>query len=247
MLETVRLIAVDVDGTITYQEPYIHLGALKSLRSLGKRVPIALVTGNPYPIAYALSVYLRPHDQILGVAENGAVVYIGDRDIVMGDCEIMKSVKDFLRKKGYDKYLSEDSKFRYVDVALRMKLEDQERLRKDLLEEGLEVELTTSGYAIHIHPKGTDKGSGLLRLCKELDIDCKETIAIGDSHNDLSMFSVVGLSIALPNAPPEVKRRADFVVGGPGYGYSLPLALKIVKKLISVQTPIWSSSGLPQI
>jgi len=47
------------------------------------------------------------------------------------------------------------------------------------------------------------------------------------------MFSVAGLSITLPNAPEDVKKEADIVVGGPGYGYSLPLALKLVKRITS--------------
>ncbi len=233
MLEAVSLVAIDVDGTLTYREPYIHLGAIKSLRSLGKKVPIALVTGNPYPIAYALTVYLRPCHDVIGIAENGAVVYIGNKEILKGNIEVMENVRKFLMKRGYFKYLSEDSKFRFVDIALRMKPEDQERLKRDLSEAEFEVETTSSGYAMHILPRGISKGTGLLTLCKEMNINCKEVIAIGDSHNDISMFSVAGLSITLPNAPEDVKKEADIVVGGPGYGYSLPLALKLVKRITS--------------
>ncbi len=233
MLESVSLVAIDVDGTLTYKEPYIHLGAIKALRSLGKEVPIALVTGNPYPIAYALTVYLRPCEDVMGIAENGAVVYIGNREILKGDTREMENVRKFLMEKGYYKYLSEDSKFRFVDIALRMEPKDQEKLKKDLSVTGFDVETTSSGYAIHILPRGVSKGTGLLTLCEEMDVDCKEVVAIGDSHNDVSMFSVAGLSITLPNAPKDVKMEADLVVGGPGYGYSLPLALKIVKKIIS--------------
>ncbi len=233
MLEAVSLVAIDVDGTLTYKEPYIHLGAIKSLRSLGKEVPITLVTGNPYPIAYALTVYLRPYDKVIGIAENGAVIYIGNREILEGNIEVMENVRKFLMKRGYYKYISEDSKFRFVDIALRMKPEDQERLKKDLSEAGFDVETTSSGYAIHVLPREISKGTGLLTLCKEMNISCKEVVAIGDSYNDISMFSAAGLSITLPNAPEDVKKKADIVIGGPGYGYSLPLALKVVKRIIS--------------
>ncbi len=233
MLETVSLVAVDVDGTITYKEPYINLGAVKSLRSLGKRVPIALVTGNPYPIAYALTVYLRPCNEVMGIAENGAVIYIGTLEILKGDFKEMENVRKFLMKEGYYRYLSEDSKFRFVDIALRMKPEDQERLKKDLYERGFNVETTSSGYALHILPRGVSKGNGLLTLCERLGVNCDDVVAIGDSHNDISMFSIAGLSITLPNAPEDVKKEADIVVGGPGYGYSLPLALKIIERIIS--------------
>ncbi len=232
MLEKLDLVAVDVDGTITHEEPYIHLGAIKALRSLGKKVPIALVTGNPFPIAYALSAYLRLSPHVIGIAENGGVVYFGAEHRLVGDLDVMKKVKEFIEKRGYGKYLSEDSKFRYVDVALRVDPETQKRLVEEILSENLDVEITTSGYALHVMPRGVNKGAGLLILCKELDMDPGHVAAIGDSRNDLEMFSVVGLSIALPNAPEEVKERADIVVGGPGYGYSLPLAVGVLKRIL---------------
>ncbi len=233
MLERLDLVAVDVDGTLTHEEPYIHLGAVKALRSLGEKVPIALVTGNPFPIAYALSAYLRPSPQVVGIAENGGVVYFGGEYKLIGDLNAMKKVKRFIENSKYKKYLSEDSKFRYVDLALRMDPVTQERLVDEILSSDLAVEITTSGYALHIMPKGVNKGTGLLSLCEELGINPRHVAAIGDSHNDLEMFSVAGLSISLPNAPREVKERADIVVGGPGYGYSLPLAIRVLKSFLS--------------
>lgn len=232
MLEKLDLIAVDVDGTITYEEPYIHLGAVRSLRSIGDKVPIALVTGNPFPIAYALSSYLRLSTRVMGIAENGGVVYVDDAYEVKGNLGVMRELKRFIKARGYGRYISEDSKFRYVDIALRMKEEMQERLIRDILKEGFDVEITTSGYAVHIMPRGINKGTGLLSLCKRLGVDPRNVAAIGDSYNDLEMFSVAGLSIALPNSPREVKKKADIVVGGPGYGYSLPLAVRVLKSFL---------------
>ncbi len=232
MLERLDLVAVDVDGTITHEEPHLHLGAVRALRSLGKRVPIALVTGNPYPIAYALSSYLGLSRVPMGVAENGAVIYLGDEKRLMGDNEVMREVRRFIEEIGYSGYLSEDSEFRYVDVALRLDDHLQERFLRDLLKRGLEVDVTTSGYALHVMPKGVNKGKGLLSLCGELGVDPRNVAAIGDSYNDLDMFSVAGLSIALPNSPKEVREGADVVVGGPGYGYSLPLAVKILRSYL---------------
>ena len=37
-------------------------------------------------------------------------------------------------------------------------------------------------------------------------------VAVGDSYNDLPMLEACGLSVAMGNAPPEVKSIADFVV-----------------------------------
>lgn len=48
-------------------------------------------------------------------------------------------------------------------------------------------------------------------LCEYLNIDIKETIAIGDNHNDLDMLEKAGLSVAVSNAEEYVKDMVDYV------------------------------------
>lgn len=57
----------------------------------------------------------------------------------------------------------------------------------------------------------TSKGMGVKQLCDYLKINLDDAIAIGDSYNDVSMFEVVGLSVAMGNFPEEVKKSADVV------------------------------------
>ena len=47
--------------------------------------------------------------------------------------------------------------------------------------------------------KGVSKGEGLKQLCKTLDVDTSQVVAIGDNENDISMFQVAGLAIAMEN------------------------------------------------
>ena len=42
-----------------------------------------------------------------------------------------------------------------------------------------------------------------------LDIDLKDAVAIGDDYNDISMFKVVGHSVAMENANYDVKQYVD--------------------------------------
>lgn len=58
---------------------------------------------------------------------------------------------------------------------------------------------------------GTTKGSGLLFLCKHLDISPAETMAIGDSENDLDIMNTAAIGVAMGNAHAEVKEIADYV------------------------------------
>lgn len=62
-----------------------------------------------------------------------------------------------------------------------------------------------------VAPSGVDKGSTLEFLLEELGLKHEELIAVGDSHNDLSMIQVAGLGVAMANATEAVKRAADYV------------------------------------
>ena len=64
-----------------------------------------------------------------------------------------------------------------------------------------------------ITEKSTSKGKGLRVLAKALGLSMEETIAIGDSGNDLQMLKAAGFSIAMGNGDPEVKAIADYVTG----------------------------------
>ena len=58
---------------------------------------------------------------------------------------------------------------------------------------------------------GVNKGTALRHLAEHLGIPLDQVAALGDGFNDLSMFDVAGLSIAVANASPAVRERADLV------------------------------------
>ncbi len=66
-------------------------------------------------------------------------------------------------------------------------------------------------FILEFLPLNTDKGSALKELIKNLDVKKEEIIAFGDSYNDRTMINLVGLGIAMENAPEIVKKEADFV------------------------------------
>lgn len=59
--------------------------------------------------------------------------------------------------------------------------------------------------------KDTGKGASINNLCKTLNLDINKVIAIGDYNNDISMFEVAGVGIAVENACEEALAAADFV------------------------------------
>lgn len=57
----------------------------------------------------------------------------------------------------------------------------------------------------------SNKAVGIKTFLREAQIDKSATMAFGDEENDLEMFDQVNLAVAMGNALPVVKERADFV------------------------------------
>lgn len=71
----------------------------------------------------------------------------------------------------------------------------------------------TSAFAenLELTSKTATKSNALLRLARILGISQEETMAIGDSFNDLDMLGAAGTSVAMGNAEPEIKETADLI------------------------------------
>lgn len=92
--------------------------------------------------------------------------------------------------------------------------EGLEELRDDLGDEFLIVPGSMplpGGSNGEINERDTTKGSAIQRLLAHLGIDAADAIAVGDSWNDVEMFEVCGVAVAMGNARPELKGLADFV------------------------------------
>jgi hydroxymethylpyrimidine pyrophosphatase-like HAD family hydrolase len=62
-------------------------------------------------------------------------------------------------------------------------------------------------------PKGTNKGTGLQKLCEILNIKKGGCFAIGDYYNDLEMLKSADVSATMANAPDDLKSIVNFVGG----------------------------------
>lgn len=58
---------------------------------------------------------------------------------------------------------------------------------------------------------GASKFNGLARLAQHVGISLMNTVAVGDSYDDLEMIEKVGLGVAMKNAPEKVRQRADWI------------------------------------
>ncbi len=77
---------------------------------------------------------------------------------------------------------------------------------------GLECEWS-SEFGVDVIQKGNSKGARLAEWISLQGIDREEVIAFGDHYNDLSMFRVAGIAVAMANAVDVVRSSADWVTG----------------------------------
>jgi Cof subfamily protein (haloacid dehalogenase superfamily) len=89
-----------------------------------------------------------------------------------------------------------------------------DELRADLGDEFLIVPGSMplpGGSNGEISERDTTKGSAIELLLAHLGMDAADAVAVGDSWNDIEMFQVCGVAVAMGNARPELKELADLV------------------------------------
>lgn len=92
--------------------------------------------------------------------------------------------------------------------------EDEEttlKVKKTLEDiEGIAISSTFSRN-IEINNKKAQKGLILAKVIEKLGIKKEEVIVLGDSYNDISLFTEFPISFAMENAVPEIKELAKYI------------------------------------
>jgi Cof subfamily protein (haloacid dehalogenase superfamily) len=87
-----------------------------------------------------------------------------------------------------------------------------EALDREMAARDMRITTVFSGAIfLEIAREGVNKGNALTVLAGYLGIPLERVAVIGDQENDISMFRIAGLTIAMGNAPDVVKRQAQHV------------------------------------
>ena len=214
------------------------LDVLKRIK--GREIKVAIVTGRPINFFGGISSLLNHVDYI--IASNGAEIYnVKEKKIIYYkdiDKNVFEQIFDyckenkirFLVNSGVKRYYYGKGHFsssipienndvdhiNQVIFLLNNKREFEEL--KYFLVGIKEIKLSNIVYnddrcSIDINEKSVSKGNSVQYLCDLLEIDVEDTIAFGDSDNDISMFEVVGKSICVGNATDVIKQLVDEVIG----------------------------------
>ena len=84
-------------------------------------------------------------------------------------------------------------------------------LSAELSTQGAEV-VPSGETSLVVSAKAANKGQGLLKLATHLGVSAQEIMAVGNDLNDLPMFAVAGMAVAVGNAPAKVQAQANKVV-----------------------------------
>jgi len=203
-----RLLAVDIDGTLTGTDRRLDLEAARLLREVTDGgVSTVLATGNVACFARSAQIMIGTSGPV--IAENGGVVQMeNDEEVdVLGDPEVPRRAFEALLEETDAEKFPED---RLTEIAVRDESVDGEVVRG--LEDRFDVEVVYTGFAYHIKNRSVDKGVALREVVERFGYSWDETVAIGDSENDVGMVEEAGIGVALGNAHQVLKDAADLVV-----------------------------------
>jgi Cof subfamily protein (haloacid dehalogenase superfamily) len=96
-------------------------------------------------------------------------------------------------------------------LILTLDPKQMERLEKKLRFIDETFVTSSSPFNLEITHINGNKGYGLKAMASYFNIPLENTVVIGDEKNDLPMFNIAGLSIAMGNAEEEVKLSSDLV------------------------------------
>ncbi len=164
-----------------------------------------LASGNVLPIAFGLSQYLGFKGPV--IAENGGIVYHAREVHVLGDQREPMRAYEYLKGRMDAERLFTD-KWRETEVGLKPSA-DYETVKHQL--EGRDVDVETTGFAVHIMSKGMNKLVGVRKGAELLGVPLGSVAAFGDSENDELMLRECGWGIAVGNAFDATKEAASYV------------------------------------
>ncbi|WP_373545168.1 HAD family hydrolase [Chamaesiphon sp.] len=195
-LTDIRLIATDIDGTLTREGKFTTelLEAIERVNTKG--IKLLLVTGRSAGWVSAVNNYLPVAGAI---AENGGLYFNGDGDFdLMTRLESIEEHRAQLANRFYQlqsRYPqiaeSSDNQFRITDWTFDLAgLSDLELDEIATQCQQWGYSFTFSTIQCHIKPQRQDKGVAILQVLKQYfpQINPTQMITVGDSPNDASMF-----------------------------------------------------------
>ena len=214
-------LACDYDGTIARDSVCAPstVKALQRVKASGRKVILA--TGRELSELLQVFPEASLFDRI--VAENGAVLYrpASQDHKILADPPPSEFVEE-LRRRGVSP-LS-------VGQCIVATWHPFESVVLDVIRaQGLELQVIFNKNAVMVLPSGVNKATGLQVALDELGLSAHNTVGVGDAENDHVFLRLCECGVAVENALPALKERADCVTSG-SHGAGVE---ELIEKLLS--------------
>jgi HAD superfamily hydrolase (TIGR01484 family) len=211
----------DYDGTIAHNGRCAPstVEALKRVRASGRK--LVLATGRQISELQEVLPEYEIFDRI--VAENGAVLYrpANKENKALADPPPAEFVEELRRRGVYPLSTGQ------CIVATWHPFETT--VLEVIREQGLELQVIFNKDAVMVLPSGVNKASGLKVALSELRLSPHNAVGVGDAENDHVFLNLCECSVAVSNALPALKERADLVTAG-SHGAGVE---ELIEKLLS--------------
>jgi len=223
-----RALACDYDGTLAHDGVITPSTAAAVERFCASGRHLFMVTGRELPELKQVCPILDRFEWV--VAENGALLHHPASNSTRLLCEpASPPLVESLRKFGIKPLSVGQAIIATVAPNEVVVLEEIKRL-------GLELQVIFNKGSVMVLPSGVNKATGLTALLKEAGVSADEVVGVGDAENDHAFLERCGIGVAVANALPMLKARADFVTkGARGDGVAELIDLILAADLAGIQ------------
>jgi HAD superfamily hydrolase (TIGR01484 family) len=196
-------LAFDYDGTLALDGRVDDsvVVALRKVVESGRR--LILVTGRRLEDLLVIFPAVDMFDMV--VCENGAILYSpGTKAVKLLAQPAPKKFVDTMRAKGVDR-------LEIGRVILATWTPNEGRVLDAIQELGLDWQVTFNKGAVMVLPPGVNKATGLSAALRQLGLSRHNVVAVGDAENDLVFMESCECAVAVANALPIVKSKADLI------------------------------------
>ena len=134
---------------------------------------------------------------------------------------VVQNIREYIEQSGKERFLKitvcDESKFIFGSIMRILKeingidVLDVEYMSRKKIKDGTE-DVDIQYFYTEITNRNVNKWNAIEYLLKELNIDKKDVMAIGDNINDKEMIVEAGLGIVMGNSNPKMKEIGDVVV-----------------------------------
>ena len=225
----IRAVVLDLDGTLIGRDEVVSDRVARAVAEVSRRVPVSIATGREasHAARFARQLSLTAPQ----ISDGGAVILDPQKGDLLWTAplrpEVAQEIVESLHTSGTAFIATHpEGSIHSIDGIARLNLirvsaldiDEQEadrlaaRFQPNPELNATKVFLPYNDlWAVDFTRSDVDKAAAATRLGTILGVATGDMAGAGDSYNDLSLLRVCGVSIAMGDAPAELKSIADYV------------------------------------